>query len=258
MLVGLIEPDSGSIRIGGRSIDRDPLGALRRVGAIVEEPHFHGHLTGRENLRVVAAVRGPEARRRIGPALQRVGPIDRADERVRAYSQGMRQRLGIARCLLADPELLMLDEPTNGLDPAGILELRTMIADLVAEGRTVLISSHLLDEIEKSCHSAAVLDRGRVLAHGSIDEILGVDDAEIEIVCDDAGTALSVLAVHPAVRRARATGAGVRVALTDGAATGAITARLVDAGVVVTRFAPIRSSLEDRFLQLTSRLGDTA
>ena len=145
--------------------------ALARVGAIVEEPHFHGHLTGRENLRVVAAVRGPETFARIDGALARVGLADRADERVARYSQGMRQRLGVARCLLADPELLILDEPTNGLDPAGILEFRQMIRALVGEGRTVFLSSHLLDEVEKACDAAAIIDGGRIVRAGAIAEL---------------------------------------------------------------------------------------
>jgi ABC-2 type transport system ATP-binding protein len=119
------------------------------VGAIVEEPRFHPHLTGRENLRVAAAVRGPEAPRRVDAMLERVGLADRAGDRVRGYSLGMRQRLGIARCLLSDPRLLILDEPMNGLDPAGILEMRHMIRSLVDEGRTVMVSSHLLDEVER-------------------------------------------------------------------------------------------------------------
>ena len=145
--------------------------ALARVGAIVEEPHFHGHLTGRENLRVLAAVRGPETFARIDGALARVGLAERADEKVSRYSQGMRQRLGVARCLLADPELLILDEPTNGLDPAGILEFRQMIRALVGEGRTVFLSSHLLDEVEKACDAAAIIDGGRIVTSGPIAEL---------------------------------------------------------------------------------------
>src|SRR5438067_1062278 len=136
--------------------------ALARVGAMVEEPKFLDYLTGRENLGIVAAVRGPAARARIEVALDRSGLRDRADERVAKYSTGMRQRLGVARCLLADPELLVLDEPTNGLDPAGIAEFRLMIRALVSEGRTVMLSSHLLDEVERICDVAAIVDRGRI------------------------------------------------------------------------------------------------
>jgi ABC-2 type transport system ATP-binding protein len=129
---------------------------------------------------VIAAVRGPQAQRRIEPSLDRVGLADRAGDRVGSYSQGMRQRLGIARCLLTDPQLVILDEPMNGLDPGGILELRGLIADLVAEGRTVFLSSHLIDEIEKTCHAAAVIDQGRLIAQGPIAALLGDGGSSLE------------------------------------------------------------------------------
>ena len=161
MLTGLTKPDAGTIRIAGRP------------GAIVEEPRFHNHLTGRENLRVIAAARGRGCGQRIEPALERVGLADRGGDRVGTYSQGMRQRLGIARCLLADPNLIILDEPMNGLDPGGVLQMRRLVTDLVAEGRTVFISSHLLDAIERTCQAAAVLDHGWLIAQGPIGELTG-------------------------------------------------------------------------------------
>jgi ABC-2 type transport system ATP-binding protein len=229
--------------------------ARQRVGAIVEEPSFHRYLTGRENLRVAAAVRGDGAMTRIPAVLRRVGLADRADEKVRAYSQGMRQRLGVARCLLADPELLVLDEPMNGLDPGGILELRHMIRSLVDEGRTVFLSSHLLDEVEKTCDAAAVIDHGRILEAGPIGTLLRRGAAaEIEIDCDQPERALDLLAGHPAVTAVAAGGDGIRVTLVidDGAA--AVNTALVQAGVSVSRLEPVRHSLEERFLGLTSTL----
>jgi ABC-2 type transport system ATP-binding protein len=180
LLIGLTQPDAGTIRIAGHSLAGHREQLLARVGAIIEEPRFHHHLSGAENLRVIAAVRGPQAQRQIGAVLERVGLSDRAGERVGTYSQGMRQRLGIARCLLADPQLVILDEPMNGLDPGGILELRGLIADLVAEGRTVFLSSHLIDEIEKTCHAAAVIDRGRLIAQGPIAALLGDGGSSLE------------------------------------------------------------------------------
>ena len=149
-LLGLTHASAGSMHLLGHPVPAERAQALRRVGAIVEEPRFHMHLSGRENLRIVSAVRGPETAERIDPALARVGLSERAGEKVKSYSMGMRQRLGVARCLLADPLLLILDEPTNGLDPAGIQEFREMIRAMIEqEGRTVFLSSHLLDEVEK-------------------------------------------------------------------------------------------------------------
>ncbi len=141
MLLGLTQASSGSMSVLGHPVPSERAAALARVGAIVEEPRFHPQLTGRENLRIVAAVRGPETHERIGPALQRVGLADRADEKVKKYSLGMRQRLGVARCLLADPLLLILDEPTNGLDPGGIQEFREMVRDDGRSGGTAPSSS---------------------------------------------------------------------------------------------------------------------
>ena len=155
--------------------------ALARVGAIVEEPRFHRHLTGRENLHVHAAARDKSAHGRVDGALERVGLGRAADDKVGTYSLGMRQRLGVARCLLCDPELLILDEPVNGLDPAGILEFRNLIRELVAEGRTVLLSSHLLDEVEKTCDVAAIVDQGRVIAQGAIADLVATQAREIDI-----------------------------------------------------------------------------
>jgi ABC-2 type transport system ATP-binding protein len=255
MLLGLTEPDSGRMQIAGRPLPTDRQSVLAKVGAIVEEPHFHRHLTGRENLRVIAAVRGPESAARIDGALARVGLTDRADDRVRSYSQGMRQRLGVARCLLADPELLILDEPMNGLDPGGILEMRKMIGQLVGEGRTVFLSSHLLDEVEKTCHAAAVIDRGRLIAQGPIDTLIGAGDAELDIGCDDPRRALDLLDALPAVAAAHETADGVRVSLASEDGAGVINARLVHAGITVFRLERVRESLEQRFLEITSQLG---
>ncbi len=258
MLLGLTWADSGTMQINGRPVPQERQAVLARVGAIVEEPHFHAHLTGRENLEIVAAVRGPEAFSRIDGSLARVGLSDRAKDRVKTYSQGMRQRLGVARCLVADPELLILDEPMNGLDPGGILEFRTMIGELVAEGRTIFLSSHLLDEVEKTCQSAAVIDRGRIIAQGPIEQLLSGGRRALDIGCDAPGVAVDVLDGHPAVALAHETPDGVRVTLagSDGAAS--INARLVDAGVAVFRLEPVRESLEHRFLEITSRVGGQA
>ena len=251
MLLGLTSISSGEIRLLGHPIPSRRADALARVGAIVEEPRFHGYLTGRENLWIAAAAREPEAHTRIDGALARVGLSHRADERVKAYSLGMRQRLGVARALLGDPELLILDEPMNGLDPAGIEEFRHMIRGLVDEGRTVVLSSHLLDEVEKTCDAIAIVDQGRVVVQGSIEELTG-DASTVLVSTSDDLHAQSLLAASGIETVA----GGLRITV-DGdisSAAAALNRRLVEAGLDVHRLEPERISLERRFLEITSRL----
>ena len=260
-LLGLTRASAGSMSLLGYPVPAERAPALRRVGAIVEEPRFHLNLSGRENLRIIAAVRGEGTRERIAPALSRVGLAERADHKVKSYSLGMRQRLGVARCLLCDPQLLILDEPTNGLDPGGIQEFREMIRAMVEqEGRTVFVSSHLLDEVEKTCDAAAIVDRGKIVTQGSIAEIAGggsAERAELIIGVDDVELALSVLSASEHVREAHRSDEGVRAVLADGRQSAAlVNAALVRAGVAVGRLEPVRMSLEQRFLQVTSRLDD--
>jgi ABC-2 type transport system ATP-binding protein len=260
MLLGLTRATAGSMRLLGRPVPDERAAALARVGAIVEEPRFHSHLTGRENLTVIAAAREREAHDRIDSALTRVGLSERADERVKRYSLGMRQRLGVARSLLADPELLILDEPTNGLDPAGIHEFRDMIRGFVAEGRTVLLSSHLLDEVEKICDAVAIVDRGRVVMQGSIADLAAEGKQTILIATSNDERARVLLSDHRAVESADAGSSGVRVTLNADAngASDDISRRLVLAGLAIRRFEPARASLEQRFLEITSRLEEAA
>ena len=254
MLLGLTASDAGTMRLRGLPVPDQRARALSRVGAIVEEPRFHGHQTARENLRVAAAVRGPETFARIDGALRRAGLGDRADDKVAQYSQGMRQRLGVARCLIADPELLILDEPTNGLDPAGILEFRQMIRALVGEGRTVFLSSHLLDEVEKACDAAAIIDAGRIVKAGAIAELTHASVDQVLVACDDEARALVLLAEHADVARVEPVDGLLRVTLARSGAVAELNRRLVAAGVGVTRLEPVRETLEERFLEVTSRL----
>jgi ABC-2 type transport system ATP-binding protein len=261
LLLGLAEPTAGRVRVLGREVPADRAAALGRVGAIIEEPRFHPHLTGRENLHIHAAARQRESHERVDGALARVGLIARADDRVKTYSLGMRQRLGVARCLLADPELLILDEPMNGLDPAGIQEFRRLIRELVAEGRTVLLSSHLLDEVEKTCDVAAIVDQGRVVAQGTIHELVRGGPRAIDIVCHSPVQAVTLLAAMPGVTRAADHDGSLRVTLAPDAPVDreivtALLRRLIDHGVAIERVAPVAASLEDRFLTMTTPLED--
>jgi ABC-2 type transport system ATP-binding protein len=259
MLLGLTHASGGTMRLLGLPVPERRAEALARVGAIVEEPRFHGHLSGRENLEVVAAARGPETFARIDAAVARVGLAARAGDRVRSYSLGMRQRLGIARCLLADPQLLILDEPMNGLDPAGMLEFRGLIRSLVEEGRTVLLSSHLLDEVEKTCDAVAIVDRGRVVAQGSLAELTRDGPPTVVVAAGDGARA--VLAGSRAVEAIAGEGDALRVRLAQGSSRDAvaeINRRLVDAGIPVYRLDPEQASLEQRFLEITTRLEEAA
>ena len=257
-LLGLTQANAGTMQILGRPVPAERAAALQRVGAIVEEPRFHMHLTGLENLRLIAAVRGPDAYPRIEPALARVGLSERAKEKVKSYSMGMRQRLGVARCLLADPLLLILDEPTNGLDPGGIQEFREMIRAMVEqEGRTVFISSHLLDEVERTCDAAAIVDRGKIITQGTIAELASAGEARHELILgvDDPELALSTLGGNELVVDVHRSDGGLRVVLAGDPDTAArLNATLVRAGVGVTRLEPVRHSLEQRFLEITARL----
>ncbi len=260
LLLGLAKPTSGTMRLLGHDLPGDRAKALARVGAIVEEPRFHPHLTGRENLHVHAAARDRSAHARVAGALERVGLAARADDPVKGYSLGMRQRLGIARCLLCDPELLILDEPVNGLDPAGILEFRNLVRSLVAEGRTVLLSSHLLDEVEKTCDFAAIVDNGRVMAQGTIAELTSMsDERTIDIVAAPRVRAAGVLAGVPMVARAVEHDEGIRATLAPGAPRDVdvvtdLLRRLLAAGISIERVTPVTRSLEDQFLSMTTRL----
>jgi ABC-2 type transport system ATP-binding protein len=261
MLLGLTHASAGTMSLLGRPVPAQRALALARVGAIVEEPRFHPHLSGRENLRIIAAVRGPQATERIAPALRRVGLTDRAEEKVKRYSLGMRQRLGVARCLLADPLLLILDEPTNGLDPGGIQEFRMMIRAMVEEeGRTVFLSSHLLDEVEKICDHAAIVDRGKIVMQGAISELAsGGQRSELIVGVDDPERALLALEGLDVVSEARRSDEGLRVVLAGDLSTAAqVNAKLVAEGLAVMRLEPVRQSLEKRFLDITSRLGGAA
>ena len=253
-LLGLTRATSGDVALLGLPQPAKRREALARVGAIVEEPRFHPHLTGRENLTIVAAARDPAADGRIHDALGRVGLAQRANDRVKTYSLGMRQRLGIARCLLADPALLILDEPMNGLDPAGILEMRHLIRSFVAEGRTVFLSSHLLDEVEKTCDEVAIVDQGKVILQGAVGAIAATGDPTLLIEVDDAARARELLGAESRVAKIEPEGDQLRLTLADGLLPAAVNELLVRGGIAVSRLEPTRATLEETFLAVTSRL----
>jgi ABC-2 type transport system ATP-binding protein len=259
-LLGLTRADGGTMSLLGIGVPAERGRALARVGAIVDEPRFHPHLTGRDNLRLLAAARGGDTDQLITPSLGRVGLAERADDKVASYSMGMRQRLGVASCLLGDPELLILDEPMNGLDPAGMHEMRAMIASLVDEGRTVMLSSHLLDEVERTCDAVAIVDHGRVIRQGPIDELVrGAGGRVIRLDCSDPAAARRLIEEAGIAAGVTLDEPGLTVTLPPGASretVAEVNRRLVAGGISVYGLQEVQATLEDWFLSVTSRLGE--
>jgi ABC-type multidrug transport system ATPase subunit len=255
MLLGLVFATSGQIEVLGRPMPRAAREVLSQVGSLVEGPAFYPHLSGRANLALfdAAGPRVPDRRRRIDDALARVG-LDRVGRRpVRAWSSGMRQRLGLAAALLRAPRLLILDEPTNGLDPHGMREVRDLLAELVAGGSTVFLSSHLLAEVELVCTRAAIVDRGRLVAQDRVEALLG-PTGRVLVTTPDVGAAADLAAALPGVRLGERGGDRLAVHL-NGTAPEALNRRLVDGGVRVRELVVERPTLEDVFLHLTGRDG---
>jgi ABC-type multidrug transport system ATPase subunit len=255
MLLGLVFATSGRIEVLGRPMPRAAREVLPQVGSLVEGPAFYPHLSGRANLALFDAA-GPrfrDRRRRIDDALARVG-LDRVGRRpVRAWSSGMRQRLGLAAALLRAPRLLVLDEPTNGLDPHGMREVRDLLVELVRGGTTVFLSSHLLAEVELVCTRAAIVDRGRLVAQDRVEALLG-PTGRVLVTTPDVGAAADLAAALPGVRLGERGRDRLAVHL-NGTAPEALNRRLVDGGVRVRELVVERATLEDVFLRVTGRDG---
>ncbi|MEV3871045.1 ABC transporter ATP-binding protein [Streptomyces sp. NPDC049906] len=260
MLMGLIEPTEGSAHLLGLPVPRAARTVLPQVGALIEGPAPYGFLTGRDNLlRYDSAdpTADPRTRRaRVDEALDRVGLTAAAGKRARAYSLGMKQRLGLAATLLRPRRLLVLDEPTNGLDPQGMREIRTLVRELAADGTTVFLSSHLLDEIEQVCTHAAVMARGRLITQGRVSELAANARGRLLVTTPDPADAARVLKERGLTD---VTVDGDRVAADPPAGELAeVTAALVAAGVRVRGLGVERGSLEDAFVALTGEGFDVA
>jgi ABC-2 type transport system ATP-binding protein len=202
MALNLVRPTAGTARVLGHDVWREPRRVLPRVGALVEEPALYPHLSGRDNLRAFAAAVGGARTPTIRELLAVVGLTERQHDRVRTYSLGMKQRLGVAIALLNDPDLLVLDEPANGLDPLGIAEMRDLMARLAAEGRAVFLCSHVLREVEAICTRVAIVDRGRLVHEGSVDEVLA-GTGEFWLQVREPGRVLTLLRAQEWGRTAR-------------------------------------------------------
>jgi ABC-type multidrug transport system ATPase subunit len=246
MLLGLVRPTSGDSSVLGAPPGSPP--GLARIGAMVEGPGLYPYLSGRDNLRVLAGHAGVP-RGRVEAVLGEVGLRDRAGDRAGTYSMGMRQRLGVAAALLKDPELLVLDEPTNGLDPAGMAEMRAFVAGLAQRGVTVLLSSHLMGEVEQVCDRVGVIRSGVLVAEGTVAQLRG--QARLRVRAEPPEQALEVLRALPGAGEVTRVGDELEVA-TGAAEASEINRALVHAGIAVSELHARRASLEDVFLELTT------
>jgi ABC-2 type transport system ATP-binding protein len=253
MLLGLVRPTAGTSALLGQPIPGSAQAVLPRVGSLVEGPAFHPYLSGRANLmRLDAADLTADSRtatKRVDSALDRVGLLAAAGKRYRAYSLGMRQRLAIAAALLVPRELLVLDEPTNGLDPQGTREVRHLVASLASEGATVFVSSHLLSEVEQMCTHLGVMSEGRLVAQGSSTEVRGGAAPVARVLTDQPSEAARILG-ELGLGTVEAVPGGVK-GTPDGVAPEKIVSALVEGGVGVKEFTVTSPSLEDLFVALT-------
>jgi len=252
MLFGLVTPDCGEIEVFGRSWPQDGIRVLDGVAGFIESPKFYPYLTGRQNLKGLARLDGGVRRGLIDEVLDTVDLADRADRVVGGYSYGMRQRLGVAACLLREPRLLVLDEPANGLDPGGIRDMRALVKNLAQSGLTVLLSSHHMDEVEEICDNVTIMSRGAVAFHGTLDRLreLAPDPGWLLRTNDDRRAAHPSV-IPPGVVVATDPETGALSVVGPERAVSAYVAALVGAGIELRELTPTRTPLEELFFMLT-------
>ena len=251
MLLGLMRPTSGTAQVLGHPIS-EPAAYLARVGALIESPSFYPTLSGRRNLEVLTRL-GRLDRHRVAGVLELVELTDRAGDLVRSYSLGMKQRLGVAVALLPDPELVILDEPTNGLDPAGIREIRSLLRSLTDRGITVFVSSHLLSEIEAICDHLVMIESGRIAFQGSIDEMLAAQHSELLAMPEHAHDLVALVALcEQAGHPTRIDGDAARVQA-DGDWAAELNRLAMAGGITLAGLQRTRASLEEAFFAITDR-----
>jgi ABC-2 type transport system ATP-binding protein len=249
MMLGLIRPSEGSVRVFGRD-PWESVHALEGVAGFVEAPTFYPYLSGRRNLELLAAFDGGGAAGRIPEALQTVELADRARDRVGGYSHGMRQRLGIAAALLRQPKLLLLDEPATGLDPAGMRDMRLLIRRLADEGLTIVLSSHLLAEVEELCNRVAIIQRGRIAYEGEIAALKRTAAASYSLKTTADERALAICRAQPGVEEVRLVSGQINFTASD-QAVAELSQALVEAGALIRALTPHTATLEDLFFTLT-------
>jgi ABC-2 type transport system ATP-binding protein len=250
MLLGLIRPTEGSAELFGRDPVVDGAKALDGVAGFVEGPRFYPYLSARKNLRLLADYDGGDARSRIDEVLDVVELRDREHDRVGGYSHGMRQRLGIAASLLRNPQLLLLDEPTTGLDPSGMRDMRDLVRRLSADGITVLLSSHLLTEVEELCNRVAIIRKGRIVYEGHLRDLLATAGSGYRLRTTEQERARMLLHAHAGIDEVRAVNGDLRFQAGEDAVA-ALSIALGQARIGVTALVPESATLEDLFLDLT-------
>jgi ABC-2 type transport system ATP-binding protein len=250
MLLGLIRPDAGSARLFGRDPLEEGARALDGVAGFVEAPRFYPYMSGRRNLEMAAALDGYGAETRIDEALETVDLADRASDKVGGYSHGMRQRLGIAGALLRNPRLLLLDEPTTGLDPGGMRDMRALIKRLAGQGMTVLLSSHLMGEVEELCDRVAIVGNGRVLYEGSLPELIATTAGRYELRTTDDVYAADLAGRHVDVTDVSRGEDGITFSA-DEATVAKLTIALGMAGVGIHSLQARTATLEELFFRMT-------
>jgi ABC-2 type transport system ATP-binding protein len=257
MCLGLIAPTDGAVEILRRDVGREGARILPRVGALVEQPALYPYMSGRNNLRAVGDALGGMSEARIDAVLDLVGLRGRDRDRVRTYSLGMRQRLGLGLALLSDPELLILDEPANGLDPAGIVEMRDLLRGLAAAGKTIFLSSHVLGEVQQICTRVAIVNLGRLVTVARVGELTG-GHGEFVVAVDRPTEALVLIRAQPWGAEARLDGEGHIVTRAPGGQSAELNLFLVRAGFVPGSIGERAQDLEDVFLRLTGSSEESA
>ncbi len=252
MLLGLVEPSGGSIHLFGNAQPGVRPADLHRIGAIVETPSFYPYLSGRDNLRYFQGISGRSVAGEVDRLLDLVELAPSAGRKFSTYSLGMKQRLGVAYALLGDPDLVFLDEPTNGLDPAGVAEVRELVKALGEDGRTVVLSSHMLAEVEQVCQRVAIISRGRLLAQGLVEDLVR-SQGVMRLRTNDDHRASSVLTASPFAHDVSLDGTGILVRTDE--EPWMLTRLLAEHGVYVAEMTPVQTTLEQYFLEVTGESG---
>lgn len=248
MLLDVINPTSGTFSWFGNFSNKEN---RQKIGSILETPSFYHYLSAMDNLRIIAEIKaiGYE---NIGEVLKITGLYDRRFSAFRTYSLGMKQRLALAAALLCDPAVMILDEPTNGLDPKGIAEMRELIRTIASQGKTIILASHLLDEVQKVCSHFAVLDKGRLMYTGLVNEV-GKEELQLEIAADKIDELLAVLKTFPGIRKFEPAGETLLITLPGDTSIHDLSRFVFENGIIITHLVVLKKSLESQFLEILNK-----